>query len=376
MGKKFNGGSLQVKNGIYQAVFSKNGKTIWRSTGIKAVKGNKRKAQARLEEIRQELQNDEPQSNILFTDYCNQWLESKKDTVREVTYIGYSQKLNSVIIPYFAKKKFALSEIKVADIDRFLKEQSKNYATSSLNGLKAIISNIFKEAVRTGLLQNNPCQYTVIPKSKVISTEDNKVYTAEEIKHILTLCEGKPIHDMILITFKYGLRREEMFGLRWKDVDFTNKIIHIRNTVTITGTKKIESETTKTSKSKRDYPIDAEMLEVLQKLKKAQAINKGLKGMDYKNGDKVFLKQDGSEYCVDYARQAFKKLLKKNGLPDTSWHYLRHGCISYMHSENISDKDIADWVGHEDIRTTMNIYTTIDFERKKSILDSTIKLCA
>lgn len=181
---------------------------------------------------------------------------------------------------------------------------------------------------------------------------------------------------MILITFKYGLRREEMFGLRWKDVDFTNKIIHIRNTVTVNGKFKIESETTKTSKSKRDYPIDSEMLEVLQKLKKAQAINKGLKGMDYKNGDKVFLKQDGSEYHPDYARQAFKNLLEKNGLPDTSWHYLRHGCISYMHSENISDKDIADWVGHEDIRTTMNIYTTVDFERKKSILDSTIKLCA
>ena len=82
MGKKFNGGSLQVKNGRYHAVFSCNGKTIWRSTGIKAVKGNKRKAQARLEEIRQELENDEPQSNILFTDYCNQWLESKKDTVK------------------------------------------------------------------------------------------------------------------------------------------------------------------------------------------------------------------------------------------------------------------------------------------------------
>ncbi len=376
MGKKFNGGSLQVKNGRYHAVFSCNGKNIWRSTGIKAVKGNKRKAQAMLEEIRQELQNDEPQSNILFTDYCNQRLESKKDTVREVSYREYSQKLNSVIIPYFVKKKFALSEIKVADIDKFFKEQSKRYASSSLKGLKAIISNIFNEAIRTGLLKNNPCQQAVIPKSKVDTTEDKKVYTMEEIKHILTLCEGKPIHDMILITFKYGLRREEMFGLRWKDVDFTNKVIHIRNTVTVNGTKKIESETTKTSKSKRDYPIDTEMLEVLQKLKKAQAINKGLKGMDYKNGNKVFLKQDGSEYHPDYARQAFRNLLKKNGLPLTKWHSLRNSCVSYLNTLGFSPRDVADWVGHEDIATTMNIYTTVDFERKKSILDSTIKLCA
>lgn len=79
-------GTLQIKNGIYQAVFRKDGKQIWRSTGIKAVRGNKKKAQARLDEIRQQLLNERPTADIPFVDFCNKWLEGKKNEVRAVSY--------------------------------------------------------------------------------------------------------------------------------------------------------------------------------------------------------------------------------------------------------------------------------------------------
>ena len=165
---KFINGSMQVKNGIYQAVFSVDGKQIWRSTRIKAVKGNKKKAQQRFEEIRRELENRKPKDNMLFVDFANRWLESRKGRVKETTFVGYTSLMNSSILPYFTEHNLKLSEFKVIHVDDFLKDlkDKKDLELSSIRSIKSILSNIFKEAIRQEIISTNPCTNAVLPVEK------------------------------------------------------------------------------------------------------------------------------------------------------------------------------------------------------------------
>ena len=181
--------------------------------------------------------------------------------------------------------------------------------------------------------------------------------TVDEIQNLLKVCKGKPIHDMIIFLFVYGLRREELMGLRWEDVDFDNKTITIQHTVTTIGRHRIESDTTKTASSRRTYPITSQIEKILYRLKDEQEHYKDVYKDKYVNCDKVFRHKDGSEFAVAYPRQALQRVEAKYNLPLTSLHCLRHSCASYLMCIGWSPKETADWLGHSNISTTMNIYT-------------------
>lgn len=367
---KLSRGSLQEKNGIWQAVFSKGGKTIWRSTGVKAVRGNKKKAQARLDEIRKELEECEPDKDMLFVDFILIWLENHRNRIREISYIAYEGMVNTIIIPYFKELNLKLSGIKVFHIDNFLQYlwDNKGVKICTIKSYKNILNLVLNEAVRQGIINNNPCQYSILPIVKDEERQEKKKFlTVDEVKRIMELCEGKPIHDMILFSFIYGLRREELMGLRWDDIDFEENTIIIRNTVTVIGKFKFENEMTKTKKSQRTYPILPQIKEALTRMKEQQIIDKEIYGADYIECNKVFRKNNGKEFYPDYARQSLRAVEKKHNLPPTSFHCLRHSCASYLMSIGWHPKDISDWLGHSNISTTMNIYTHSSIDRKREI---------
>ena len=121
-------GSLQIKNNFYHAVLSykKDGKwkVKWFSTKIKAVKGNKKKAEAESEKIRLKFQEEINSDNIedgkiLFINFMRNWLKMIKSSVEETTYYGYEKLLNGRMTSYFEDKKIILQNIKPKDIQTF-----------------------------------------------------------------------------------------------------------------------------------------------------------------------------------------------------------------------------------------------------------------
>ena len=153
-------GSLQIKNGIYQAVFYFNDgnghqKTIWRSTGIKAVRGNKRKAEQRLKEIISEFEDIPITEDIPFTDFALHWLEAAKGKIDPVTYKGYEQYVIKHIIPYFTEKKLTLREVDVNTIESYYKHELSDGRLDGKGGLSrnsikrqsVVFNQIFREAV-------------------------------------------------------------------------------------------------------------------------------------------------------------------------------------------------------------------------------------
>lgn len=366
-------GSLQIKNKIYQAVlsFKKDGKwkTKWVSTKVKAIKGNKKKAENELENIRsnfqEEINSDNiDNENILFIDFMKKWLKIIKSYVEETTYCGYEKLINGRMTTYFENKKVILQTIKAQDIQEFYQYLIENgLSGNTVKHYHANIRKALQYAVKTDVIISNPADKVELPK---IDTYNAKHYTSEEILKLLKLIENTKLETPVVLSCFYGLRRSEVVGLKWSAIDFTNKTVLINHTVTqITSNhsnKLVKKDKTKTKSSTRTLPLLPVIENYLLELKEKQKQNKIICGNSYNQEDLDYICVDnmGTLLNPDYVSHTFSKLLKKNNLRVIRFHDLRHTCASLLLAEGINMKQIQVWLGHSNYNTTANIYAHLD----------------
>ena len=148
------------------------------------------------------------------------------------------------------------------------------------------------------------------------------------------------------------------------DVDFANDLVHIRNTVVRFNTVS-EQEKTKSKASKRDLFLPSGLKVYLLKLKEKQKGNHSFLGLPFSKESHVCQWQDGRPYQPEYISVRFRALLKKHGLPKIRFHDLRHTAGSLLINQGQSVKQVQEFLGHEQVSTTLDIYTHLSQERKK-----------
>ena len=378
-------GCLQEKGGKYYAVLSIDGKKKWINLQIPTSKGNKRRAEQKMNEIVLEYSSNKAMfMRTDFVSFSMEWLSYIKLHVDVITYKGYEQYLKNHIIPYFKTKKLCIQDIKIADIENYYKFKSTSgrldgkkggLSANSVRLHAVVLKLIFKYAVLNGIIKENPCTYAVIPKND-IPKKKIEFYTAEQCNKLLDVTLGSPLHDIVLITFLYGLRRSEVMGLRWCDIDFEN------NTVTIQHTRVLQKvvvskDKTKNASSNRVYPLLDEVKTILLKIKSKQQHNKKKLDNVYTDSGYVFVNEYGQPFYPSYPTRRLAHFIKKYELPHIRFHDLRHSCASYLLSKGWSMKAISDWLGHSEIGTTMNIYAHINMSQKRDLaktIDNTFSL--
>ena len=242
-------GSLQIKNKIYQAVLSykqdNKWKTKWVSTKIPAIKGNKKQAQAKLEEIRLQFQEELNSDNIedekmLFIDYMKKWLKMIKASVEETTYNGYKGVVNGRLADYFSEKNITLQDIKPKHIQEFYQYLlDEGLSGNTVKHYHANIRKALQYAMKTDIILSNPADKVDLPK----------------IKTLLNEVIGTKLEIPVMIDCFYGFRRSEVISLKWSAVDFEKDTITINHTITQSNGKLIIRDKTKTKSSKRTLHI-------------------------------------------------------------------------------------------------------------------------
>ena len=223
-------------------------------------------------------------------------------------------------------------------------------------------------AVKCELILTNPADKVDKPKKEqYIATYYNKT----ELNNLFVAILDTPIKLPVLIASYYGLRRSEVLGIKWDAIDFDNKTIIIRHTISQTkvdGKLQIVAEDkTKNQSSYRTLPLIPEIEELLLEEKANQEYNKKIFKKSYLNKDGyVCVNTDGSILKPDYVSHKFNQILKNNNLRPIRFHDLRHSCASLLLSNKVSMKDIQIWLGHSSYNTTANIYTHVDIESKQN----------
>ena len=376
-------GHLRDRNGTWYIALSykdRSGKkkSFLKTTGL-PVKGNKKKAEKMLNEARKELQrqlNEKnpdqiPREEILFTSFLLNWLNMMRASVEITTYSAYEATIKKKIIPYFDKTYPGLKLINLTPQmiqDYYTYEINVNHlTTNTVIHRHANIRKALQYAYKTGLIDINPADRVTRPKK---NTFDTNPYSQEELEKLFECAKGTNLELGVILAAFYGLRREEVCGLKWNAVDFDRKTITIKSVVTeamVDGKQKlIQKNTPKTKSSLRTLPLVAPVETLLRNLKQAQEINRKLCGKSYNREflEYVYVDQIGNLMKPGYLSQRFPKFLESNGLRRIRFHDLRHSCATLLYHNGVPLKDIQMWLGHSDISTTSNIYTHLDFDSK------------
>ncbi len=362
-------GSLQIKNNIYQAVLSykqdNKWKTKWVSTKIPAVKGNKRQAQAKLEEIKGQFQEEINSDNIdndkmSFIDYMKWWLNMIKASVEETTYNGYKGVVNGRMTDYFQDKNITLQNIKPKNIQDFYQYLlDEGLSGNTVKHYHANIRKALQYAMKTDIIPSNPADKVDLPKIEEYSPN---FYTSDQVKILLNEVIGTKLEIPVMIDCFYGFRRSEVVGLKWSAIDFEKKTITINHTITQSNGKLIIRDKTKTKSSKRTLPLEPIVESFLLELKEKQEKNKELCGDSYNKEYLEYICVDncGNLIRPDYVTETFLKLLKKKKLKQIRFHDLRHTCASILLKNGANMKEIQAWLGHSNYNTTANLYAHLD----------------
>ena len=337
------------------------------STGIPIKGNNRRKAEKKCEEIRREYElkyeiNKIEITDILFTDYLLDWLEQNRYTWKPTTAYGYEIVIKNRIVPYFEDKRIKLVDITPKNLQEYYNSMLRSgLSPATVKRHHANIRKALQEAVEMNMIPYNIADRTKLPKN---TKHQVTIYNKEQLEHLLRISIGTPIECAVRLAVYYGLRRGEIGGLTWKEVDLDNRLIHIANTK-VTSNHEIFQASAKTASSCRTLPISDDVYNYLCNLKEKQQKNREYFGKTYIDTDFVCCWDNGEPLKVSYISHAFADLLKRNNLPHIRFHDLRHSCATLLLEQGIDLKIIQEYIGHSVISTTANLYLHPNLELKK-----------
>ncbi|MCG8514512.1 MAG: site-specific integrase [Halanaerobiales bacterium] len=300
-------------------------------------------------------------------EYLLYWLENYAESqLAGTTYDGYTMIVNTHIIPALGAIK--LDQLHPMHIQTYLnKKRVKGRKDGQPGGLSEktllqhyrILSKSLNQAVKWQRIKYNPIRAVDAPKPE----KKNKIVamTKVQVKKLLNTVENDPwMYSFIFVALRTGMRRSELLGLRWEDVDLENKTIRVRQVlVTKMGTGTM-IKGTKNLSSTRSISITDAVINVLKKHKKRQTEIRLFLQSEYNSLDLVFCKENGTIYNPSTVNKRYRKARKKAGLSDMyTIHVLRHTFATMMLKADVNPKIVQEMLGHSVISTTLDTYSHV-----------------
>ncbi len=344
------------------------------ATNLAVSKRNQVKANAMLEDAITEYSADA--ERMYYHNYLKRWLESKRPSLEITTYEGYEYRLK-IIINYFLEHKVLLTELKpehIRDFYNYLltvehgtgKRRTIGYSNRSVKDIAILLRASLEDAVTLKYISDSPATKIKTPH-KNADIQVKAYIGSDEVSVFLDAISGHRLEVAFLLALYYGLRREEILGLRWSAIHEDEKL-YIEHTVSRVKST-IAKDRTKTDASQRSYPIPDEIRDKLNEIRDRQLKNRKLFGNKYMDSDYIFTWEDGHCYSPDYLTKSFKKIVRSDDRLDDSLtlHSLRASCVSILIHDGSDIKDVQAWVGHKDVQTTLNIYARTNEKQKNKV---------
>lgn len=306
-----------------------------------------------------------------FEELASLWLENYKTTVKPSTFENVRVKVEKMTEEHF--KELKLKKITVAYCQRVVIELSKSYVL--YNHYLSVINRIFKYAVLMDVLNSNPFDKVIKPKSRQTQRKGNFL-TKEELKEFLKLAQNTTLSyffPLVHLMSYTGLRQGEALALKWSDIDFENKKITVNKTAARIKEKQI-LQTPKTKNSKRVISIDPATLSILKGWKKDQ-IKIYFKNGKHFEGDEnfIFTNQRGEWVHIHNFIRYFNRFIADYKLKPITPHGLRHTHASLLFSAGVEPKNISDRLGHSTVQITLDLYTHITEEQRSDTVEKLLE---
>lgn len=285
-------------------------------------------------------------SKMTYSEFISIWFETIKPTIDEATAQMYSYNIDK-IKKYFSGMK--LQDIKPMHISTFYAELLKSYHNNTVRKIHALVKKSFEKALINRLIHFNPVVGVDLPKKEKYHIQD---INTDNFNKLIETTKNTFWEMPVTLAALMGLRRGEVLGLRWSDIDIDNKILCIKQAYAVRkGGCKFKDP--KNDGSYRHIVIQDSVIDIFKRHKLWQFQNRH---KDWVDCGMVISTRIGTPYRPDDFSTNFSEMLEKNNIPHIRYHDLRHFNATMMLKLGISDKMAAARLGHKQVATLHDIY--------------------
>ena len=305
---------------------------------------NKRDAKRQYDEFKEKVKAERTINKDLTVEGLLDWYITRFETNggKETTVRAYKV-AKSAIVRYFKQDK--AKDITLYRVERFIASETKIHAPKTIKNEMSLLNSAFKQAVRQGMLNANPCEYAVIPRQ---TKPDKVILRDNEIIKFIRALDTMPLDFKVMceLALFCGLRKSEIMGLYSDEVTNTVTISRVRQH--IDGKDIIQ--TPKTQTSNRTLAVPAFILDDIKLLQEDQKTRPSECEYLIRN---AWGEPPGNAWCDKYMR----KLKKEHDLPDITVHSLRHTYASMLIKDGVPVSEVSAQLGHASVDITLRVYT-------------------
>jgi integrase len=330
--------------------------------------------------------------NWTVADFLTYWLKHiVSQERRPKTYQGYEGVVRLHLIPGLGKKR--LGKLNAQDVRLFINRVrtecqccrngwdasrekpvccalkggqccDSRLSTRMVQSIHAVLRNALECAVREEIIARNVAKLVKVP---VPTYKVNRGLTVPQARAVLKAARDHRLYALYVLALCLGLRRGELLGLRWTDVDLDGaKLEIVQSLQRVAG--RLQFVRPKTSDSERTVPLPPICVEALREHRRKLSAERSDRWEEWTEHDLVFPSRCGTPMEPDNLRRSWGVIRKAAGLGEMRLHDLRHTCVTLLLNLGVPPQVVRDIVGHSDIDVTMTIYAHVSLDDKRSAL--------
>lgn len=315
----------------------------------------KKECQMAMTEMENKINKGEyfEESKLTLENYLGNWLENIKHNISEGTYVFYKDIVDRVLDP--ALGNIPIEKLKTMQIQSFLTGilNKQTLSNTTVRHYYNVLNIALNQALKWQVIQSNPCAAVEPPKKQKKELGVLKPDEVELLLNYVNNSEYKIMYMPLILALTCGMRRGEILGLQWDDVDLENGLLKIKHNLVKVGTS-YKLTTPKTDSSVRTIALLPTTLKILKEYKENRKVIRINKDLDY-----VCCWEDGSPIKPDYPSHTLKVLLERCNLPHVRFHDLRHTHATLLLMQNVNVKVVSERLGHSKIDMTLDTYSHV-----------------
>ncbi len=310
-------------------------------------------------------------ANVRVKEFMEFWVEEdiRNRVGSNETYKTYAGIVYLHIIPTLGNRKMV--NVTRGDVQKLYNAKTE-YSVSVARLVKTVMNVSMRYAVDKKIISINPAEGINLPKKvekkpyHTRNIDTQKTLSLEQIQILLEASRDTPIHMQVLFNVLMGLRRREINGVKYSDIDYINRTLKVQRQLgTRINTKKEDfppemygrqEVRLKTPSSYRTLPIPDYVFEAILEQRKIYEKNRSRRNSQFMDSGYICCSNYGKPRSKDFHWKYYKRLLSENGLPDIRWHDLRSTFCTLLLKNNFNPKAVSKLMGHAKELITMDVY--------------------
>ncbi|MDQ3696220.1 MAG: site-specific integrase [Chloroflexota bacterium] len=287
--------------------------------------------------------------------FVERWLSSIEGSVRPATLRRYADLMRLHVLPTVGGVQLRrLAPLHVQELHALWRE--KGLSPTSCYHAHYILHRVLVQAARWRLITGNPCELVDAPRR---GSPEMKTWDARQAAVALAAGDTTDLAALWRLALLCGLRRGELLGLRWDDIDLDRGSLAVRRTLSRGNGGTWELGQTKTTAGRRSVALPASCVAALRAHRDRQGFERQRLGEVWEDHGFVFTNETGGPLHVNSLVVRYRRLIAAAGVPTIRFHDLRHTCATLLLAAGIHPKVVQERLGHSDISMTLNRYSHV-----------------